>query len=73
LIWLGASGALLAIGRFDRHLAVSAIAILSLIGAAFALMTDLGLNLIVAAGVFGICAAIATIAGLILRGRAKTT
>jgi hypothetical protein len=73
LIWLAASGALLALGRFDRHLAVSAIAILSLIGAAFALMTDLGLNLVVAAGVFGLCAAVALIAGLILRGRAKAT
>ncbi|HVV34023.1 MAG TPA: DUF2157 domain-containing protein [Vitreimonas sp.] len=73
LVWLGASGALLALARYDRHIAVSAIAILSLIGAAFALMTDLGLNLIVAAGVFMLCAIAAMAAGLILRGRAKAT
>ncbi|MFT3727242.1 MAG: DUF2157 domain-containing protein [Terricaulis sp.] len=73
LVWLAASGALLALGRFDRHLAVSAVAILSLIGAAFALMTDLGLKLIVAAGVFMLCAVVAMAAGLILRGKAKPT
>lgn len=73
LVWLGASGGLLALGRYDRHLAVSAVAILSLIGAAFALMTDLGLNLIVAAGVFLLCAIAAMAAGLVLRGKANPT
>jgi len=73
LIWLAASGVLLALGRLDRHLMVSAIAILSLIGAAFALMSDLGLNLIAAAGVFMACALAAVIAGLALRGKARPT
>lgn len=71
LVWLGASAGLLAAGRYDRHLAVSAVAILSLIGAAFALMTDFGVNLIVAAGVFMLCAIAAMVGGLVLRGKAK--
>jgi len=73
VIWLAASGALLALGRFDRHLAVSAIAILSMIGAVFALMFSLGLDLIAAAGVFLLCAVVAMIAGLALRGRTRPT
>ena len=36
-------------------------------------MTDLGLNLIVAAGVFMLCALAALAAGLVLRGKTKTT
>jgi len=73
LVWLAASGGLLGLGRYDRHLAVSAIAILSLICAGFALMTDLGLNLVVAAGVFMLCAIAAMIAGMLLRGKATPT
>lgn len=73
LVWLAASGGLLALGRFDRHLAVSTVAVLSLIGAVFALMMDLGINLIVAAGVFMLCAIAAMVAGMMLRGKAKPT
>jgi uncharacterized membrane protein len=65
--WLGASGGLLALGRFDRHAMVTAIAVLSIIAAIFALLADLGLDLLAAAGVFLLCALAALIAGLALR------
>jgi uncharacterized membrane protein len=67
IVWLAASGALLALGRHDKHMLVSTIAILSLIGAISALLTDLGLDLMAAAGVFMLCAVAALIAGLVLR------
>ncbi len=67
LVWLVASGALLALGRFDRHALVTAIGVLSLIVAIFALLGDLGLDLLAAAGVFLVCALVAMIAGLALR------
>jgi uncharacterized membrane protein len=67
LFWLAASGGVIAIGRFDRHGLVTAIGVLSLIGAICALLTDLGLDLLAAAGVFLVCAVIALVAGLMLR------
>jgi hypothetical protein len=73
LVWLGASGGLVALGRLDRHAMVTTIGVLSLIGAVVALMMDLGLNLLASAGVFLICAMAALIGGLMLRGRAKPT
>jgi uncharacterized membrane protein len=72
-VWLALSGALLALGRVDRQLALSVVAILSTIAAALALMTDLGLNLLTAAGIFALCAIVAMVAGLALRGKAKQT
>ncbi len=69
--WLLLSGALIALGRFDRHALVTTIGVLSMIGAIFALLGDLGLDLLAAAGVFGLCALAALIAGLALR-RKKT-
>lgn len=67
LVWLVASGALLALGRYDRHALVTSVGVLSLIVAIFALLTDLGLDLLAAAGVFLVCAVIAMAAGLALR------
>lgn len=69
VVWLAASGALIALGRIDRHLLVTTVGVLSLIGAICALLTDLGLDLMAAAGVFLLCAVAALIGGLILRGR----
>lgn len=69
LVWLVASGALLVLGRFDRHALVTSIGVLSLIVAVFALLNDLGLDLLAAAGVFLMCAVVAMIAGLALRRR----
>lgn len=66
-VWLIASGALVALGRFDRHMLVTAIGVLNLIVAVCALLTDLGLDLLASAGVFLVCAIIALIGGLVLR------
>jgi uncharacterized membrane protein len=67
LVWLIASGAVIALGRFDRHLMVTAIGVLSLIGAICGLLMDLGLDLLASAGVFLVCAVIALVAGLMLK------
>jgi len=69
LVWLVLSGALIALGRFDRHLLVTTIGVLSMIGAISALLADLGLDLLTAAGVFLVCAILALIGGLALRRR----
>ncbi len=71
LVWLMASGGLIALGRFDRHMLVTTIGVLSLIGAIFALLSDLGLDLLAAAGVFLTCAIIALVAGLALKQTKK--
>lgn len=67
LVWLAASSGVLALGRFDRHNMVTAIGVLSMIGAIWALLMDLGLDLLAAAGVFLLCAIAALVAGLALR------
>lgn len=72
LAWLAASGGLIALGRYDRHALASAVGVLSIIGAISALLVDLGLNLMVSAGVFMVCAIAAIAAGLMLRRRAQT-
>jgi uncharacterized membrane protein len=67
IVWLAASGGLLALGRYDRHALVTAVGVLSMIAAIAALLVDLGLDLLAAAGVFLVCAAAALVAGLALR------
>lgn len=67
IVWLAASGALVALGRIDRHPFVTAVGVLGLIGAVSALLMDLGLDLMTAAGVFLLCAVAALVAGLLLR------
>jgi uncharacterized membrane protein len=67
VLWLGASGGLIALGRLDRHMLVTSIGVLSLIAAICALLADLGLDLMAAAGVFLLCAIAALIGGLMLR------
>jgi uncharacterized membrane protein len=69
IVWLVASGGVLALGRFDRHGLVTAVGVLSIIIAICALLTDLGLELLAAAGIFLICAVAALVAGLMLRNR----
>jgi hypothetical protein len=73
ILWLGASGAVLALGRYDSHTLVSTVGVLSMIGAICALLNDLGLDLLAAAGVFLLCAVAALIGGLMLRNRAKAS
>jgi uncharacterized membrane protein len=69
IAWLIASGAVLALGRYDRHSLVTSIGVLSIIAAIWALLSELGLDLLAAAGVFLVCAVIALIAGLALRNK----
>lgn len=70
LAWLALSGAAIALGRYDRHLMVTAVGVLSFMGAVAALLTDLGLDLMTAAAVFFVCALAAMIGGLMLRRKA---
>lgn len=70
IVWLAAAGGLVALGRFDQHLMVTAIGVLGLIAAVCALLNDLGLNLLASAGVFFVCALAAMAAGLMLRRKA---
>lgn len=69
IVWLAASGGVLALGRYDRHGLVTTIGVLSIIIAICALLTDLGLDLLAAAGIFLLCAVAALVAGLVLRNR----
>src|SRR5262249_51929686 len=73
IVWLAASGGVLALGRYDSHTLVSTVGVLSMIGAICALLNDLGLDLLAAAGVFLLCAVAALIGGLVLRNRAKAS
>jgi uncharacterized membrane protein len=73
LVWLGASGALIALGRYDRHAIVTTIGVLSLMGAIAALLIDLGLDLMTAAALFFVCAIAALVGGLLLRRKPKAT
>jgi hypothetical protein len=73
LVWLLLSGGVLALGRFDRHMLVTAVGVLSMLGAICALLMDLGLDLLAAAGVFLACAIVALIAGLALRRKTPAT
>ncbi len=67
LVWLMLSGGVLALGRHDRHAIVTTVGVLSMIGAICALLNDLGLDLLAAAGVFLACSIAALVAGLLLR------
>ena len=70
IVWLLLSGGALALGRHDRHGALTVVAVLSLLGAISTILFDLGLGLMTAAGLFLACAAAALVAGLLLRRRA---
>lgn len=73
IVWLMASGGLIALGRSDRHAIVTTIGVLSFIGAVIALLGDLGINLLASAAVFLACAIVALVAGLALRSRTRPT
>jgi uncharacterized membrane protein len=70
IVWLALSAGLLALGRADRHGAATGLAVVSLIGAVCAILFDLGLGLMSAAGVFLVSALAALIAGWLMRRRA---
>jgi uncharacterized membrane protein len=70
-LWLLVSGGVVALGLHDRRGLVTAIGVLSMIGAGCAILFDLGLGLMSAAGVFAVVAVLALAAGWALRRRAK--
>ena len=67
IAWLALGGAAVAIGRHDRHTLVTAAGVVNLLGAASAILVDLGVNLLTAAAVFFVAAIVAISAGLALR------
>lgn len=69
LAWLVVSGAVIALGLHDRTGAVTAAGVLSIIAAVSAILMDLGLGLMTAAGVFAGCAVLALVTGALLRRR----
>ncbi|MFT4936773.1 MAG: putative membrane protein [Pseudoalteromonas distincta] len=72
LAWLILSGGVIALGLHDRAGGVTAAGVLSAIAAISAILMDLGLGLMTAAGVFAGCAVLALVAGgLLRRGRIK--
>ncbi|MBX3430024.1 MAG: DUF2157 domain-containing protein [Hyphomonadaceae bacterium] len=70
---LAISGGVLALGRFDRHALVTTVGVFGVLASICALLSDLGLDLLAAAGVFLACAAAALIAGLALRAKKNAT
>lgn len=69
IAWLLISGAVLALGRHDRHALVTAAGVVSLMAAVAAVLFDLGLDLVYAAMVFGAAAVLVLGAGWLLRRR----
>lgn len=69
VVWLLLSGAVLTLGRIDRQAGVMAAGVVSLIVAMFALLMDLGVDLMTASLVFAIAAAVVLAVVWLLRGR----
>jgi uncharacterized membrane protein len=70
VIWLALAGGLVAVGRHDNHNLVTAAGVVGLIGAIAAILFDLGLDLMAAAGLFFVSALAALIGAMVLRRRA---
>ncbi|MDZ4776040.1 MAG: DUF2157 domain-containing protein [Alphaproteobacteria bacterium] len=71
LAWLAAAGGVITLGRHDRHALVSTGGVVFFIAAIAAILVDLGVDLITAAALFGLCALVALSGGYLLRRRAK--
>lgn len=69
--WLLIAGGVIALGMHDRQGMVTAAGVVSMIAAVCAILFDLGLGLMTAAGLFAVCALIALVAGGLTRRRAK--
>lgn len=69
IAWLLLSGATITLGRIDRHGGVTAVGVLSLIGAMIALMADLGLSLLNASVIFAVAAVVVLAVVWLMRGR----
>lgn len=67
--WLVAATGTLALGMHDRQGMVTAAGVVALIAAIFTILSDLGMGLMTAAGLFGACALAALVAGYVIRGR----
>jgi uncharacterized membrane protein len=68
-LWIVASAALVALSRYDRHAILTAIGVVSLVAAIFSVLGDLQLDLLASALVFLVCAGLAGVGGLVMRGR----
>jgi hypothetical protein len=66
-LWIVASAGVIALSRFDRHTLVTTVGAMSLVAAMFAVLGDLQLDLLASALVFLVCAALAAIAGVMVR------
>jgi hypothetical protein len=71
LAWMLLSGAVVALGRHDRHAPVTAAGVVSLFAAGATLLFNLGVGLMTSAAVFAGCALVALAVALILRGRRR--
>ncbi len=71
LAWLAAAGGVITLGRHDRHALVTAGGVVFFIAAITAILVDLGVDLMTAAMLFGVCALVALGGGYLLRRRAK--
>jgi uncharacterized membrane protein len=69
--WLVISAGAVALGMHERQGMVTAAGVVSMIAAVCAILFDLGLGLMTAAGLFAVCALIALVAGGLTRRRAK--
>ncbi|MBW3617690.1 MAG: DUF2157 domain-containing protein [Proteobacteria bacterium] len=69
LALLALASAAVALGRHDRHGMITAGGVLAFFGAVSAVLFDLGLGLMSAAGLFAVCSVLALGAGWALRGR----
>lgn len=72
LIWLAMASGAVALGRNDRHGMITAGGVLAFFGAVSAILFDLGLDLMTAAGLFAACSVAALGAGWALHARRTT-
>lgn len=69
VIMLLVSGALVAVGRIERHGGVTAVGVLGLLGAGASLLSSLGVSLFTSAAVFAVAAVVALAAAFVLKRR----
>lgn len=71
-LWLGASAGAVVLGRADRHGFSTTVGVVSMLVAVLAVLLDLGLGLMAAAGLFTVFAVLALALGWSLRSRSRT-
>ena len=70
-LWLGVSSAVVVLGRADRHGFSTTVGVVSMLAAVIAVLLDLGLGLMAAAGLFTVFAVLALGSGWTLRARSR--